>query len=188
MVENEPQVGQSHARCPHCRTSNDFDEYSLFINEQDKYSPLLVKHDGVASFYTVQVCHGCSRQILFIDVNMVFPYLRLPNVSFLQLPANLREVALSSYQYIDSTPALTAAALRHVLEELCLLKGMPSGDGVTYVSFLEDKLRSATLIGSLRATCKQGKEVIATDRIRWKDDVACVIVLAYLLDQAANIL
>lgn len=196
MVVDNPRVGLTHARCPHCRTPHNFTERTLAADEKGVLVPLDVDHNGVKCLSTLQVCAGCHKKIMFIDEQMAYPWRLLPDADLLYLPEDLRNFALDGYQLVDTTPALSAAALRRALERLCVAAGWTSGIFATYVDFLADTLRQSTdaeahaLLGSLAQYCKDGEAPIPANRIRWDrdDNPACVMNLMKLIDKAAWLL
>jgi hypothetical protein len=205
MVVNNPRVGLKEkevVRCPHCRKPNTFTEWTLALDEKGVPIPLVVDHNGAKCLSTLQICGGCKKKVLFIDEQLAFPWRKLPDVDLIYVPENLRSLALDGYQLLDSMPALSAAALRCILEQVCIAGGWRPGAFATYVDFLADALDKSKdaethgLLASLNHCCRYGGKndgkndgaPIPTDRVRWEDDTACVYLLMNLIDNAAWLL
>lgn len=183
----QPRIGQEWADCPYCGQLSYFHGYPLYSDVTQDRPLTFIECDGHILHCSGQTCKNCEGQLVFVGEDMVSPYHTLPNGRFIYLDDDLRHEAFTGYQIITYSPALAAAALRRVMEELCQRNGLATSGFPTYVDFLEDRLSDNAIKGSLRMTClRNDKTIILHDQICWDDTDVCVIALAEILEVSGH--
>lgn len=187
-----PSVLTTTGVCPICRELCTFQ--AVTVLRGDTASPLALTHNGRTHDCSLLICAGCGSELLLIDDVAVFPYRDFPPAAHDPLPANLRYLADAAYQYVLSSPPLSAAGMRRVLESLCQHAGMvPQPTDVVgdqqsedYARFLIKRVPLNMTKGLVESHCmREGRAFTGID---WNDEEPAVHALSHIIEAAAKAL